>query len=131
MTMKESGGRLNIEMTRGDSESITVRCFEKSGDSKTDKPFQSGDTVYLTVREDAEEAYYADPLLCPVLPQTETSLFPETGVSRILEITLDYGMDGDALMDAINSYTGFYAIASVNPDGTPNIAFFVYAMVKE
>ena len=56
MTIKESGGRVNIEMTRGDSESITVRCFEKSGDSKTDKPFQSGDTVYLTVREDAESA---------------------------------------------------------------------------
>ncbi len=40
------------------------------------------------------------------------------------------GISGDELMDAINSYSGFYAIASVNADGTPNIAFFVYGMVK-
>lgn len=40
------------------------------------------------------------------------------------------GISGDELMDAINSYTGFYAVASVNADGTPNIAFFVYGMVK-
>lgn len=36
----------NISMTRGDSESITVRCPEA--------PFEAGDTIYLTVREDAE-----------------------------------------------------------------------------
>ena len=40
------------------------------------------------------------------------------------------GISGDDLMNAINSYSGFYAVASVNADGTPNIAFFVYAMVK-
>lgn len=45
MTVKESGGKVNISMTRGDSESITVRCSE---------PFNEGDTVYFTVREDAE-----------------------------------------------------------------------------
>ncbi len=45
MTIKESGGKVNIAMTRGDSESITVRCSE---------PFNEGDTVYFTVREDAE-----------------------------------------------------------------------------
>ena len=45
MTIKESGGKVNIAMTRGDSESITVRCSE---------PFNEGDAVYLTVREDAE-----------------------------------------------------------------------------
>ena len=42
-----------------------------------------------------------------------------------------YGaLTGDELMNAINSYTGFYAVASVNPDGTPNIGFFVFGMVK-
>ena len=42
-----------------------------------------------------------------------------------------YGsLTGDELMDAINSTTGFYAVASVNPDGTPNIAFFIYGMIK-
>ena len=42
-----------------------------------------------------------------------------------------YGaLTGDELMNAINSYSGFYAVASVNPDGTPNIGFFVFGMVK-
>ena len=39
-------------------------------------------------------------------------------------------LTGDELMDAINSYSGFYAVASVNPDGTPNLAYFVYGMKK-
>ena len=37
----------NISMTRGDSETITVTCSE---------PFSPGDTVYLTLRADAESA---------------------------------------------------------------------------
>ncbi len=42
-----------------------------------------------------------------------------------------YGsLTGDELMDAVNSYSGFYAVASVNPDGTPNIAYFIYGMKK-
>ncbi len=42
-----------------------------------------------------------------------------------------YGaLTGDELMNAINSYSGFYAVASVNPDGTPNIAYFIYGMIK-
>lgn len=40
----------NISMTRGDSESITVRC-SAAGERV---PFAAGDTVYFTVREDAE-----------------------------------------------------------------------------
>ena len=40
----------NIKMTRGDSESITVKRF-RDGSSV---PFETGDTVTLTVREDAE-----------------------------------------------------------------------------
>lgn len=42
-----------------------------------------------------------------------------------------YGaLSGDDLMNAINSYSGFYAVASVNPDGTPNIAYFIFGMKK-
>ncbi len=42
-----------------------------------------------------------------------------------------YGaLAGDELMEAINSNSGFYAVASVNPDGTPNIAYFIYNMRK-
>ena len=39
-------------------------------------------------------------------------------------------LTGDDLMNAINSYTGFYAIGSVNSDGTPNIGFYIYGCIK-
>ena len=39
-------------------------------------------------------------------------------------------LEGDDLMNAINAYTGFYAVASVNPDGTPNLGFYIYGCVK-
>ena len=35
----------NISMTRGDTETLTIRCSV---------PFEDGDVVYMTVREDAE-----------------------------------------------------------------------------
>lgn len=53
----------------------------------------AGDTALAA----AERAYYADPLACPVLPAVETNVFPDSGVDRILEISLDYGMDTEAL----------------------------------
>jgi len=37
---------------------------------------------------------------------------------------------GDDLMNAINSFTGTYLVATANPDGTPNVAYFVFSMVK-
>ena len=37
---------------------------------------------------------------------------------------------GDDLMNAVNAYSGFYAVASVNPDGTPNLGFYIYGCVK-
>ena len=43
----------------------------------------------------------------------------------------DYAISGDELMDAINSFNGFYAVATANEDGTPQLAYFVYSMLKE
>ncbi len=42
----------------------------------------------------------------------------------------DYGLTGDELMEALNSFSGFYVITTVNPDGSPNAAYFVYACIK-
>ena len=39
-------------------------------------------------------------------------------------------LTGDALMDAINSTSGFYLVSTTNPDGTPNSAYFIFAMRK-
>ena len=43
----------------------------------------------------------------------------------------DFGLAGDTLMDAINSQSGAYVIATVNEDGSPHIGYFVYSMLKD
>ncbi len=43
------------------------------------------------------KAYYADALASPVLPHAEVSLYPDSGVERIVEITLDYGKTDEEL----------------------------------
>lgn len=35
----------------------------------------------------------------------------------------DSCLDGQELVDAINAFNGFYAVATTNPDGSPNLAF--------
>lgn len=35
----------------------------------------------------------------------------------------DHGLDGQELVDAINSYHGFYVVATTNPDNSANLAF--------
>lgn len=39
-------------------------------------------------------------------------------------------LTGDDLMNAINSFSGFYLVSTTNPDGTPNSAYFIFSMVK-
>ena len=41
-----------------------------------------------------------------------------------------YGMTGDDLMNALNSFSGFYSISTVNEDGSPLVGFFIYGCVK-
>jgi hypothetical protein len=38
----------NLTITRGDSESLTIRCIDKA--TKEVIPFQTGDTLYFTVK---------------------------------------------------------------------------------
>lgn len=39
-------------------------------------------------------------------------------------------LTGDDLMNAVNSFSGFYLVSTTNPDGTPNSAVFIFAMLK-
>ena len=71
------------------------------------------------------QAYYADPTACPVLPAAEIGVFPDSGVEHVLEITLDYGLDGDSLAlrreelaAAVEAMTG--TAASVNTEDVPD-----------
>ncbi len=66
-----------------------------------------------------------------VIPSLAES--PATDAITSASVADYYGdgvLAGDDLMNAINSYTGFYAVASVNPDGTPNLGFYIYGCVK-
>ena len=56
-----------------------------------------------------------------------------TGVTTSASVADYYAsgaLTGDDLMNAINSFTGTYLVASANEDGTPNVAYFVFSMVK-
>ncbi|MBQ9263052.1 MAG: hypothetical protein IJ189_02435 [Clostridia bacterium] len=66
-------------------------------------------------------------LSLPVLAETaaDADAFTSASVNNFYG-----GIEGDDLMNAINSYSGFYAVASVNPDGTPNVGFYIYGCVK-
>ena len=50
-----------------------------------------------TVRDYVRQAYLADPLTCPVLPEVEVGLYPESGVDRIAEVSINYGLDSAEL----------------------------------
>ena len=65
----------------------------------------------------------------PVLAEGEVEADTFTSAS-VNDPFAAYALSGDDLMNAINAYSGFYAVASVNPDGTPNLGFYIYGCVK-
>ena len=74
-------------------------------------------------------------LLCALL--LTAALFPAmaegTDAVSSASVADFYGataLTGDELMDAINSTSGFYLVSTTNPDGTPNSAYFIFAMRK-
>lgn len=82
MTVKKSGGKVNIAMIRGDSESITVRCSE---------PFDNGDMVTFTMRPDIEGE---------IVLQKEITDFPEGEAVIPFEPEDTAGLDfGDYVYD--------------------------------
>lgn len=50
-----------------------------------------------TVRGYIEEAYYGNPMASVILPRSEVSAYPESGMDRIFEIELEYGYEADEL----------------------------------
>ena len=70
-------------------------------------------------------------LACALLLSCACALAEAVDTVTTASVYNYYGaLAGDELMDAVNSNSGFYAVASVNPDGTPNIAYFIYNMKK-
>jgi len=74
--MKVNG--TNISMIRGDSESFTVSCVDADG---MDLPFQVGDIIYFTVKENTKTA------------------------TKILQKTIDSFTDGKAIIPILPTDT--------------------------
>lgn len=53
-----------------------------------------------------------------------------TSSASVADFYGDSALTGDDLMNAVNSTSGFYLVTTTNPDGTPNPAYFIFAMVK-
>lgn len=66
----------------------------------------------------------------PALAESAAEAADAITSASVADFYGDGALTGDDLMNAINSYTGFYAVASVNPDGTPNLGFYIYGCVK-
>lgn len=85
------------KVANGSALAARVDAALLAGETYLALEINSGAVTGDVARAAVVRAYYADPLACPVLPEVETALFPESGVSHILEMTLDYGLDGDTL----------------------------------
>lgn len=57
----------------------------------------------------------------------ETDAFTSASVSNFYA---DTALAGDELMEAINTFSGFYLVCTTNPDGSPNAAFFIFSCLK-
>lgn len=73
-------------------------------------------------------------LLTAVLAFSALSAVAETSdVFTSASVADFYGanaLTGDELMNAINSFSGFYLVCTTNPDGSANAGYFIYACLK-
>lgn len=101
------------------------RAF-RSGESYLALQIPSATLTADLVRDTVSRTYYSDGLAALQMPQAEVSLYPESGVERIVEIRLDYGMDTETLAQQRQElqlvcaealeYTGASGEASSDPD---------------
>ncbi len=99
ITYKRSESQMAALEAVGASSALRTRLDEalRQGESYLVLSLTAAGLTSDTVREAVERTYYADPAACPVLPAAQAALYPDTGVSRIAEITLDYGLDDETL----------------------------------
>lgn len=53
-----------------------------------------------------------------------------TSSASVNDFYASTALTGDELMNAINSFSGFYIVTTTNPDGSANSAFFIYGCVE-
>ncbi len=64
-------------------------------------------------------------------PETEAAETDAVSGASVMDYYGDFGIYGDDLMDAVNGPSGSYVVSTVNEDGTPQVGFFVYSMLKD
>lgn len=99
ITYKRSEAQVAALEETGTAGALAARLDEalREGETYLVLKLPTASVTADSVLDDLESAYYSDPLACPVLPEAEVDFYPESGVERIAEITLDYGMDSQEL----------------------------------
>ncbi len=50
--------------------------------------------------------------------------------ASVADFYADSALSGDDLMNAINSFSGFYLVCTTNPDGSANAGFFIFGCAE-
>ena len=66
-------------------------------------------------------------MVMPMAFATEADTFATASVA---DYYASAALTGDDLMNAVNSQSGCYLVSTTNPDGTPNTAYFIFAIKK-
>ncbi len=65
-------------------------------------------------------------LILPVFGET-VDAFTSASVSSSYA---EFALEGEDLIQALGSFSGFYVVSTTNPDGSPNVAFFIYGAIE-
>ena len=66
-------------------------------------------------------------MVMPMAFATEADTFATASVADYYAAN---ALTGDDLMNAVNGQSGCYLVSTTNPDGTPNTAYFIFAIKK-
>ena len=68
--------------------------------------------------------------LMMVLPMAIADEADTFATASVADYYAASALTGDDLMNAVNGQSGCYLISTTNPDGTPNTAYFIFAIKK-
>ena len=68
--------------------------------------------------------------LMMIVPMALASDVDTFASASVADYYTDAALTGDDLMNAVNSQSGCYLVSTTNPDGSPNTAYFVFAIKK-
>ena len=97
--------------------------------TEVEEVVEAAEEAVNEVEEAASEAAAEAAELMEAIP--EGVEVDDVASASVMDFYGDFGISGDDLMNAVNSYTGSYVVSTVNEDGTPQVGFYIYSMVKD